>query len=89
MLSYKRSKEEDQQLALEWYHQTIRQQVEPEHWGELVAIDVDTGNYELGANLDDVLDKMKARSPHVLPFVLRVGNLVVDTFGGGSLEAAV
>ena len=76
MPTYTRSQAEDQRLAHEWYEQVIKAEVEPEHIGELVAIDLDTGRYELGADLNEVLDKVKALTPDVLPFVLRVGSLV-------------
>jgi hypothetical protein len=54
-------------------YEQIREQLEAEHWGKIVAIDLDTGEYFID---DDVLEAtMKARSAHpgCIPYVKRIG----------------
>ena len=45
-----RPKDEIARLGKEFYERNIRRQVEADHVGEVVAIDVDSGDYALGKN---------------------------------------
>ena len=88
MQTQRRSPEEELRLALEWYDRVIKALAEPNHLGELLAVDVDTGYYELGNDLNEVFDHMKRRDPAALPFVLRaVDDTQIKAFLGRALGA--
>lgn len=57
----------------EIYERAIRAQVEPEHKGELLVINIETGEYEMDADDTAALDRAKARFGDAKTFTLRVG----------------
>jgi hypothetical protein len=67
----------------EIYERDIRADVEPQHNGEIVAIDIDTGAWELDADEDAAADRLEARLPDAQIWVLRVGSRYVRRFGAG------
>ena len=50
MQSLKYPQEEFERRGQAWYETRVRSQVDLQHQGEIVAIDVDTGEFELGEN---------------------------------------
>jgi hypothetical protein len=65
------------------YERQIRARVEPEHRGQFVVIDIETGDYELDA--DDLVATKRAlakRSEAVL-YGLRIGSPAAYRLGGG------
>ena len=56
------------------YERDIRAQVEPQHKGEIVAIDIDTGEWELDPDEATAADRLEARLPDAQIWVLRVGS---------------
>ncbi len=50
MQSLKYPQEEFERRGQAWYEMRVRSQVDPIHQGEIGAIDVDTGEFELGKN---------------------------------------
>lgn len=64
-------------LSDEIYDRDIRAQVEPQHNEEIVAIDLDTGQWELDPDEDAAADRLQARLPDAQIFVLRVGSRYV------------
>jgi len=64
------------------YDEHIRAQVEPEHRGKYLIINVNTGEYEMVR--DDVLAsrRAKARFPEAPLFAVRVGYRAVHRLGG-------
>lgn len=66
------------------YERTIRAQVEPEHNEEIVAIDIETGEWEIDADEDTAANRLEARLPDAQIYVLRAGPLhAVRKFGAG------
>ena len=57
----------------EIYERAIRAQVEPEHKGKLLVINIETGEYEMDADDAAALDRAKARFGRAKTFTLRVG----------------
>lgn len=70
------------------YDRDIRDQVEPEHDGKIVAIDVDTGAWELDAEEDAAADRLEAQLPDAQIWVIRVGSRYVRRFGAGRSRQA-
>jgi hypothetical protein len=57
----------------EYYDRVLRDQLEPEHNGKFLALDVETGDYELGDSQLEALDRAEARHPDSVFYILRVG----------------
>ena len=78
------SKEEAGRFSEEIYARSIRAQVEPERNGEIVAIDLDTGEWEVDPDEDAAADRLEARLPDAQVYVLRAGpSHAARKFGAG------
>ena len=62
------------------YQKQLKSILEPEHLGEYVAIEVDSGDYFLGHDLYDALELAEKKHPEKEFFVLKVGELAVASF---------
>lgn len=77
------TKEEAGQRGDELYDRTIRSQVEPAHNEEIVAIDQDTGSWEMDPDERTAARRLSARLPDAQIMVMRVGSRYVRRFGSG------
>jgi hypothetical protein len=68
----KYSMEEHARMAKELYEK-IRPIVEPGNHGRLVAVDVDSGDYELGDDTLSTTLRLHARLPDAQTWVFRIG----------------
>ena len=84
-----RPSKETARLGDEIYERDIRQQVEADHHGEVVAIDVESGNGAIGENVIAATDNLWARHPtaHDI-WCLRVGHRALHHFGGRPVRRA-
>ncbi len=81
-----RPKAEIARLGDEIYERDIRLKVETDHYGEIVAIDVDSGNWAIGDSILEAVERLRSRRPDAIDvWSLRVGRRAVYHFGGGSL----
>jgi hypothetical protein len=64
------------------YDQQIRQEVEPEHYGEFLVLDIETGEYEMDADSLAALQRAAARRPDPALYLLRVGYPTAVKLGG-------
>jgi len=71
------SREEVAQRGTEIYNRDIRPLVEKGNEGKIVAIDVETGAYELGKGIVTTSDRLLARSPDAQIWYVRVGHPAV------------
>ena len=77
---------EARRLGREIYRRDIRDKVLADHDGELVAIDVETGEWAMGHDRTDVLSRLKEKSPDANDiWCERVGYLAVTSLGGHPL----
>ncbi len=84
-----RPKEETARLGKEIYERDIRQQVEADHDGDLIAIDVETGKWTIGGDVLEALDRLQSQWPDAHDiWCERVGYRALASFGGGSLRSA-
>jgi hypothetical protein len=67
------SKEEFARRGKEFYENTIRPHVEANHMGKIVAIDIETGEYEMDADQMAACDRLHARLPDAQIFCLKIG----------------
>lgn len=80
-------KEEIARLGLEIYQRDIRGQVEDAHHGEIVAIDVDTGNWAIGDNVIAATGRLRRKHPKAVNILSeRVGYPALRCFGGRPLR---
>ncbi len=84
-----RPKAEIARLGQEIYQRDIRPKVEADHHGEVVAIDVDTGNWALGDNVIAATDRLREKLPGAVNVLSeRVGYPALRHFGGRPLRGA-
>ena len=67
----------------ELYRQQLSDQFEAKHRGQFVAIDVETGEYEIDSDKAAALDRMKARRLDAPLYLLRIGFPASVRVGGG------
>lgn len=60
----------------------IKDELEKEHKGELVAIDVDSGDYFLGKTPIEATTKGRKKYPDKSFYVMRIGHRAVYRFSG-------
>ena len=65
------------------YNERLRNQLEPEHRGEFLAIDPDGGDYYLGRTLEDAVGAARAARRDRVVYAVRVGYDVAAALGGG------
>jgi hypothetical protein len=75
------SKEEHARRGTELYERQIRACVEPGNHGRIVAIDVDSGEYELAGETLTAADRLLLRRPDAQIWLVRIGHLGVHRFG--------
>ncbi|MEM9216225.1 MAG: hypothetical protein AAGD25_17995 [Cyanobacteria bacterium P01_F01_bin.150] len=80
------SKEEFARRGDRWYETKIRQQVEPDHIGKIVAIDIETGHYQVADYLITASTNLLTHYPDAQTWFIRIGHLAVDHFGARSLR---
>jgi hypothetical protein len=83
------SKEEFAQRGDELYESQIRSQVEEGNHGKIVAIDIETGAFELADDTMVATQQLYNRLPDAQPWVVRIGYRAVHRFGARSLKDAL
>ena len=74
-------------LGKEIYERDIRSKVEDGHHGEVVAIDVDTGNWAVGDNVIAATERLREKRPGAVNVLSeRVGYPALRHFGGRTLR---
>ena len=85
----RRPREETARLGREIYERDIRGQVEGGHYGEVVAIDVDSGNWAVANGEIAAVDRLRAIRPGAVNVLCeRVGHRALRSFGAGSVRRA-
>lgn len=69
------------------YNQQIRAQVEPEHRGKFLVLDIETGDYEMDADRHAALNRAEARHPGGQLYILRIGYPTAINIGGRYAKA--
>jgi hypothetical protein len=83
------SKEEFAQRGDELYETQIRSRVEEGNYGKIVAIDIETGVFEVADDTIAATDRLYERVPDAQPWVIRIGHRTVYRFGSRSLKKPV
>lgn len=82
------SKEEFAQRGDEIYESQVRHQVEEGNHGKIVAIDIETGDFEVDQSEIAACDHLEARRPDAQIWIVRIGSRHVRRFGGRSRRTA-
>lgn len=83
----RRPREEAARLGKEIYERDILPQIEADHFGEYVAIDVDSGNWAVANREIAALERLQAARPSAVNVLMeRVGYRALRSFGSGSLR---
>ena len=83
----RRPREETARLGQEIYERDIRRRVEADHHGEVVAIDVDSGNWAIANGEIAAVNRLRAMRPCAVNVLCeRVGYRALRSFGAGSLR---
>lgn len=83
-----RPKEETARLGDEIYERDIRPHVEADHYGEIVAIDVDSGDFAVAENVTTAWERLVSEHPDGGFWFVRVGYPAVYHLGGRPLRRA-
>ena len=78
---FRYSKEEFAQRGDHLYETQIRSQVETGNPGRIVAIDIETGDFELASNPMIASDRLLERLPDAQIWCVRIGSQGVYRFG--------
>ncbi len=81
------SKEDHARRGTDIYESKVRSQVEASNQGRIVAIDVDSDDFEVAESSLAASQRLLARRPRAQIWCIRIGHPAVDRFG--SLSAAV
>lgn len=68
------------------YEQELRAQLEPEHSGKVVAIDIETHAYAVADNALMASRQLLARHPDAEGWCVRIGRRVLHRIGAGRAE---
>ena len=75
------SKEEFARRGDEIYESQVRQQVEEGNHGKIVAIDIETGDFEVADDSLSAAKQLLKRLPEAQIFGIRIGHRAVHRFG--------
>jgi hypothetical protein len=80
------SKEESARRGREWYRTVIRPKLRAKHKGKYVAIDLDTGEYEIADELLAANAALRVRLPGAQTWTEWIGYLAAGSFVGRTPE---
>ena len=81
----RRPREEAVRLGKEIYERDIRREVEADHHGQIVAIDVDSGTWVVAEREIAAVDRLRELRPGAVNILCeRVGYRALRSFGAGS-----
>ncbi|NCR41483.1 MAG: hypothetical protein GPJ21_17520 [Microcystis aeruginosa W13-11] len=80
------SKEEFARRGNDLYESQIRSQVEEGNHGKIVAIDTETGAFEVADDIVTASEHLLAKYPDAQTWFIRIGHRAVYHFGAGSLR---
>lgn len=70
------------QRALEFYEQSLRTDLERDHFGEFIAIEPDSQSYFLGATFSEAVRAARRAYPDRITYTKRIGHEFAVQIGG-------
>jgi peptide subunit release factor RF-3 len=83
------SKEEFARRGDEIYENQVRPKIEMGNYGKIVAIDIETGAFEVADEILSATNSLFKSIPDAQPWIVRIGNRAVHRFGARSLKKAI
>jgi hypothetical protein len=83
------SKEEIARRGDEIYERDVQPRLKPEDNGQFVAIDIETGDYEVSAEALIASDRLRERVPQAQTWLVRIGSRAVHRYGGHGIGSRV
>ena len=80
------SKAEHARRGAELYEQQIRSQVEAGNEGKIVALDIDSGTFEVAEDTVTASERLLTRCPDAQIWCVRIGHRAVHRFGSRVTE---
>jgi hypothetical protein len=80
------SKDEFARRGDEIYEREVRPRLEAAQEGQFVAIDIETGAYEIDPDELTACDRLRARIPEAQIWLVRAGSRYLQRFGGRDLR---
>ena len=80
------SKEEFAQRGNELYQTQIHSQIEEGNHGKIVAMDIETGSFEVADDIVGASDRILTKCPDAQTWFIRIGHPAVYHFGARSLK---
>ena len=81
------SKEEFEKRGDAIYEAKVRPHLKKKDHGKFVAIDIETGDYEIAARELAACDRLEARIPDAQIWLMRIGSPYLYHFGAGKARA--
>ena len=88
MTSSEYTKEEIARLGREIYERDIRTEVEHNHDGRFLVVDITTGHYEIADDELAAFERAEEKNPDGVFFLLRVGRRAAHRLGGRLFSTA-
>ena len=82
------NKEEFARRGDEIYESQVRSQIEEGNRGKIVAIDLETGDFEVDDSEIGACDRLEARHSDAQIWIVRIGSRYVRRFGGRTKKTA-
>lgn len=83
-------REEIAQRGRKIYQQQLRASIEtPENIGKIIAIDLNTGEYEIDKDILAACDRLRAKQPNAITWAERIGYDAVYAIGGTLVRTAL
>jgi hypothetical protein len=80
------SKQEFARRGNEIYETRIRPQIEEDNYGKIVAIDIETGAFEVAEDIVTASQQLLSKYPDAQTWFIRIGHQAVYHFGARSLR---
>ncbi|MFQ5627774.1 MAG: hypothetical protein ACE5I1_03360 [bacterium] len=64
----------------------IRKELEKDHWGKFIAINVDNGDYIVSSEHGVAAEQLIKKYPELIPYIIRIGYEAVYHFGGSGIR---
>lgn len=70
------------------YDERVRPQIEADHRGKVVVIDIETGDYEVDDDHMEAAERALAKRPEAALYAVRVGSRALTRIGAGAAVAS-
>lgn len=84
MSNHDYTKEEIARQGREIYEREIRREVESDHDGEFLVVDITTGRFSMGQDSEEAFERAEEENPDGVFYLMRVGRKAAHRIGSGA-----